>query len=69
MSNDALKVAAAERALQFVEPRMKLGLGTGSTAARFVDLLGAEGEGRPRRRLRGDLGSDAGPGRGARHSA
>jgi ribose 5-phosphate isomerase A len=40
MSNDALKVAAAERALQFVEPGMKLGLGSGSTAARFVDLLG-----------------------------
>jgi ribose 5-phosphate isomerase A len=40
MSNDALKVAAAEHALQFVEPGMKLGLGSGSTAARFVDLLG-----------------------------
>jgi ribose 5-phosphate isomerase A len=40
MSNDAFKVAAAERALQFVEPGMKLGLGSGSTAARFVDLLG-----------------------------
>lgn len=40
MSSDALKLAAAERALKFVEPRMKLGLGTGSTAAKFVDLLG-----------------------------
>ena len=40
MSNDAMKVAAAERALQFVEPGMKLGLGSGSTAARFVELLG-----------------------------
>jgi ribose 5-phosphate isomerase A len=40
MSNDALKVAAVEHALQFVEPGMKLGLGSGSTAARFVDLLG-----------------------------
>jgi ribose 5-phosphate isomerase A len=40
MSNDAWKVAAAERALQFVEPGMKLGLGTGTTAAKFVDLLG-----------------------------
>jgi ribose 5-phosphate isomerase A len=35
-----MKVAAAERALQFVEPGMKLGLGSGSTAARFVELLG-----------------------------
>jgi len=40
MSQDALKVAAAERALAFVEPGMRLGLGTGSTAARFVDALG-----------------------------
>src|SRR5690606_36016042 len=39
---DALKLRAAERALAFVEPGMKLGLGTGSTAARFVDLLGAK---------------------------
>jgi ribose 5-phosphate isomerase A len=34
------KLQAAERALTFVEPGMKLGLGTGSTAAKFVDLLG-----------------------------
>jgi len=40
MTSDALKVAAAERALHFVEPKMRLGLGTGSTAAKFVDLLG-----------------------------
>ena len=40
MSIDALKLAAAERALQYVEPGMKLGLGTGTTAAKFVDLLG-----------------------------
>ena len=40
MSNDALKVAAAERAIEFVENGMRLGLGTGSTAAKFVDLLG-----------------------------
>ncbi|MES1179597.1 MAG: ribose 5-phosphate isomerase A, partial [Hyphomicrobium sp.] len=39
MSTDALKLAAAERALSFVEPGMKLGLGTGSTTAKFVDLL------------------------------
>lgn len=42
MSADALKKKAAERALDFVEPGMKLGLGTGSTAAAFVDLLGAK---------------------------
>jgi len=40
MSNDAFKLAAAERALQYVEPGMKLGLGTGTTAAKFVDVLG-----------------------------
>ena len=40
MSNDALKIAAAERALDYVESGMRLGLGTGSTAAKFVDLLG-----------------------------
>jgi ribose 5-phosphate isomerase A len=40
MSIDALKLAAAERALQYVEPGMKLGLGTGTTAAKFVDVLG-----------------------------
>lgn len=40
MSSDALKLAAAERALQFIEPKMRLGLGTGSTAAKLVDLLG-----------------------------
>ena len=40
MSNDAWKLAAAERALQYVEPGMKLGLGTGTTAAKFVEVLG-----------------------------
>ena len=35
------KLEAAERALSFVEDGMKLGLGTGSTAAKFVDLLAA----------------------------
>ncbi|MGA8169628.1 MAG: ribose-5-phosphate isomerase RpiA [Methylocystis sp.] len=41
-SPDALKRAAAAAAMTFVRPGMKLGLGTGSTAAHFVDLLGAE---------------------------
>ena len=40
MSEDALKIAAAERSLQYVESGMKLGLGTGTTAAKLVDLLG-----------------------------
>lgn len=34
------KRRAAARALEFVEPGMRLGLGTGSTARHFVDLLG-----------------------------
>ncbi len=34
------KYLAAEKALEFVKPGMKLGLGTGSTAAFFVELLG-----------------------------
>jgi len=41
MSADRYKLQAAERALQYVKPGMKLGLGTGSTAAKLVDLLGA----------------------------
>ncbi len=40
--SDALKQRAAERALEYVGPGMRLGLGTGSTAARFVDLVGAK---------------------------
>ena len=37
---EALKRKAAERALDFVESGMVLGLGTGSTVAHFLDLLG-----------------------------
>jgi ribose 5-phosphate isomerase A len=40
MSADAYKRAAAARALDFVHEGMRIGLGTGSTAAHFVDLLG-----------------------------
>ncbi len=36
---DAAKIAAARRALDLVEDGMRLGLGTGSTAAAFVELL------------------------------
>jgi ribose 5-phosphate isomerase A len=37
---EAAKRLAAARAVELVKPGMKLGLGTGSTAAHFVDLLG-----------------------------
>jgi ribose 5-phosphate isomerase A len=39
--SDDLKRAAAERAVALVEDGMRVGLGTGSTAAHFVALLGA----------------------------
>jgi ribose 5-phosphate isomerase A len=42
MSAEAWKLMAAERALAFVEHKMRLGLGSGSTAAMFVDLLGRQ---------------------------
>ncbi len=38
--SERLKREAARRALEFVQPGMKLGLGSGSTARHFVDLLG-----------------------------
>ena len=42
MSNtDDLKESAARAALDLVKDGMRLGLGTGSTAARFIDALGA----------------------------
>ena len=40
MNADTQKRAAAARAVEFVRPGMKLGLGTGSTAKHFVELLG-----------------------------
>jgi ribose 5-phosphate isomerase A len=39
MSADSYKRAAAARAIDFVRSGMRLGLGTGSTAAHFVELL------------------------------
>src|SRR6195256_6995469 len=39
MDIETQKRAAAARALEFVQPGMRLGLGTGSTARHFVDLL------------------------------
>jgi len=40
MDTEAYKGAAAARALEFVRPGMRIGLGTGSTAKHFVELLG-----------------------------
>src|SRR6187551_852261 len=40
MNSDAYKRAAAARAVEFVRPGMRLGLGTGSTAKHFVELVG-----------------------------
>jgi len=40
MNSDEMKQKAAEKAMDYVENGMKLGLGTGSTAAKFVDLVG-----------------------------
>jgi len=39
MSLEAYKRAAAARAVDFVRPGMRLGLGTGSTAQAFIELL------------------------------
>lgn len=40
MNAEAQKRAAAARAVEFVQPGMRIGLGTGSTAKHFVDLVG-----------------------------
>jgi ribose 5-phosphate isomerase A len=40
MTTEAQKRAAAARAVEFVQPGMRLGLGTGSTAKHFVELVG-----------------------------
>lgn len=40
MNAEAQKRAAAARAVEFVRPGMRVGLGTGSTAKHFVELLG-----------------------------
>jgi ribose 5-phosphate isomerase A len=40
MNIEALKREAGARALEFVRPGMRLGLGSGSTVRHFVDLLG-----------------------------
>jgi hypothetical protein len=40
MTAEAYKSRAAAAALEFVKPGMRIGLGSGSTAAMFVELLG-----------------------------
>ena len=62
---DELKRQAAAQALEHVQDGMKLGLGTGSTAKHFVDLLGEKVAGGMKRGGRADLGSDPRPGRSA----
>ncbi len=42
MSAEQLKRAAAEAAIQYVEPGTTIGIGTGSTANHFIDLLAEE---------------------------
>ena len=44
MSGPDLRRAAAARALDLVEPGMRLGIGTGSTANAFIELLGERSE-------------------------
>lgn len=39
MTQDEMKIAAAEAALEYVEAGMIVGIGTGSTANHFIDLL------------------------------
>jgi ribose 5-phosphate isomerase A len=41
VTDESMKRAAAEAALSEVKPGMRVGLGTGSTARHFVELLGA----------------------------
>jgi ribose 5-phosphate isomerase len=44
-SIEDFKRAAAARAVEYVEPGMRIGLGTGSTARHFVELLGERVQG------------------------
>ncbi len=69
MSVETYKRAAAARALDFVRPGMRLGLGTGSTAKHFVDLLGERVRGGTRCGRGADVGGDAHAGRAPRHPA
>lgn len=42
MNSEDAKRLAAEKALELVQPGMRLGLGTGTTASHFINLLGAK---------------------------
>ena len=64
-----MKRQAAARALEHVRDGMKLGLGTGSTAKHFVELLGEKVAAGLRRDRRADLGSDPRRGRALQNSA
>ncbi len=59
MNMDKLKRQAAARALEEVRDGMQLGLGTGSTAKHFVELLGERVARRAQGDRRADLGGDA----------
>ena len=61
MDIEALKRQAAALAVEWVRPGMRLGLGTGSTARHFVELLAERVRGGPRCRRRADLGDDPRP--------
>ena len=68
MSADLWKYQAAERALGYLEDGMTVGLGSGSTSAKFVDLVGERVKAGLRITGRADLGGDARAGRAAGHS-
>ena len=61
--SDLLKRRAAARAVELVEDGMRVGLGSGSTAAHFVALLGERVRGGLEDRRGSDLRGDAGAGR------
>ena len=62
MANDQEKEAAARASLQFVKDGQVVGLGTGSTAAYFIKLLGEEVKSGLRVRGIPDFGAVAGTG-------
>ncbi|NVK31066.1 MAG: ribose 5-phosphate isomerase A, partial [Gammaproteobacteria bacterium] len=44
MDQDQKKQLVAEAAMEYVESGMVVGVGTGSTANKFIDLLGKRGD-------------------------
>ena len=67
--SDEQKYRAAEAAMAEVTSGMRLGLGTGSTAKHFVDIVGRAVQNGPRRHLRPDLRSHGRAGAEPRHPA